>query len=181
MTLASLEIEFVEKRFDFGRRSPVLHENPIDDRVLLDGLLGLFNRGLFQINGEGNVTLRAIHSGAILKGLDVILGTFAAELVMAARPNGILRWFVTDATDKNIEARLHVLLEDEVWVVRHLSHLHDETENIGIIIQHDTATDVGIKLPTRVGHDTSREVMFDLAKELVVDSDSDIGVSFKSK
>lgn len=177
MTFRSLKIKLVKKRFNLGRRGPIFHENSIDNRVFLHGLLRLLNRGLLQINREGNVTLRTIHRGAILKGLNVILGTLAAELVMTAGPNGILCGLVTDATNENIEARLHMFLQDKVWVVRHLSHLHDETENIGIIVQHDTSTDVGVKLPTRVGHDTAGEIMFDLAKEFIVYGDTETHVS----
>ena len=53
----------------------------------------------------------------------------------------------------------------------YLTHLHDEAKNVRVIVQHDTTTHVGIKLPGGVGHDAGREVSLNLAEELIVNDD----------
>jgi hypothetical protein len=65
-----------------------------------------------------------------------------------------------------------MFLEDQIGVICDLSHLHDQTENVGVVVKHHTSADVGIKLARSVGHDTPGEIMFDLAEELVVDGDA---------
>ena len=49
-----------------------------------------------------------------------------------------------------------------------MTHLHDEAENVRVVVEHDTTTHVGIKLTGGVGHDAGRKVSFDLAEELIV-------------
>ena len=65
-----------------------------------------------------------------------------------------------------------MFLEDKIRVIGYLPHLHDQTENVGVVIEHNTSADVGVELARRVGHDTAGEIMFDLAEELVMDGDT---------
>lgn len=118
------------------------------------------------------MTLRAVYHRGIVKGLNVVFGTLAAKLVVTARSNRILRRLITYAADQNIESGLHMFLQNEIRVIGYLPHLHDQTENVGVIIEHDTSANVGVKLTRGVGHDTTREIMFDLAEEFIMDSDT---------
>ena len=54
-------------------------------------------------------------------------------------------------------------------MVRNLPHLHNQAEDVCIIVEHHTLTDIGVELPLGIGHDTLREITFNLAKKLVVD------------
>lgn len=172
MAFASLLVKLVQQRFDLGGRRPVVHQNAIDDRILFHRFSGLFNGRLFQINGEGDVTLRTVYHRGIVERLNIILCTFATELMATTRPNRILRRLITDPTDQDIESRLHVFLQDEIGMIRDLPHLHDQTEDIGVVIEHDTPADVGVKLAGRVSHDTAGEIMFNLAEKFIMNGNS---------
>jgi len=54
-------------------------------------------------------------------------------------------------------------------VIGHLPHLHDQTKDVCIVVQHDTLTDIGIELSSRIGHNAAREIMFDLTEKFIVD------------
>ncbi len=114
---------------------------------------------------------RTVRGGAVVEGADVVLGAFAAEFVVAARADGFLGRFVADAADEDVLAAFGVLFEDEVGVVGDLAHLHDETEDVGVVVQHHTAADVGIELADGVRHDAGGEVALDFAEEFIVDDD----------
>jgi hypothetical protein len=58
--LGSQLVEIVDKGFDFGAGSPVLHLDSIDDRRFLYHLFILFNVGLLEIDTEGDVADRAV-------------------------------------------------------------------------------------------------------------------------
>lgn len=53
-------MQIVDKGLDFRARGPVLHLDSVDDRGLLDLLLILLNIGLFKVDTEGDVALRAV-------------------------------------------------------------------------------------------------------------------------
>lgn len=57
-------------------------------------------------------------------------------------------------------------------MISNLTHLHDETKDVGVVVQHDTLAHIGIKPSSRVSHDTVGEVTFNLAEELVVQDDT---------
>jgi hypothetical protein len=63
-----------------------------------------------------------------------------------ARSNRILSRLITNAADQDIESRLHMFLEDKIRVIGYLPHLHDQTENVGVVIEHNTSADVGVEL-----------------------------------
>lgn len=172
MALGSLQIELIQKGLDLGGGRPVIHQNAIDDRILLDRFSRLFNRWLLQINRKRNMALGAVDHRGVIKRLNVVLGTLTAKLMTTARPNRILRRLITNAADQDIKSGLHVFLQDEIRVVGYLSHLHNQSENVGIVVEHHTSANVGVELARRVGHDTAGEIMFDLAEELVMDGDA---------
>ena len=67
-----------------------------------------------------------------------------------------------------------MLLENKIWMVGNLTHLHDQPKNIGIVVEHDTPADVGIELSRRVGHNAAGEIMLDFAEEFIVQGDSNV-------
>lgn len=89
-----------------------------------------------------------------------------------ARSNGFFGGLVANATYENILSTLRMLLQNQIRMVGDLTHLHDETENVGVVVQHDAAAHVSIELPSGVGHDALGEISFDLAKEFVVQDDT---------
>lgn len=167
--LASELVQVVDKHFDLGRGRPFLHADPVDDRVLLHVLLFLFYIRLFKINRKRNVAPGAVHSRAGIERIDIILRALAAEFVMTARPDCFFCWFITDATDEDILTSLSMFLEDQIRMIRNLAHLHDETENVGIIIEHNTPAHICVELPGGVGHDATREVSFNLPEKFIMD------------
>jgi len=50
------------------------------------------------------------------------------------RSNRFLGGFVADVANQNILPNLGVPLEEQIGVVRDLAHLHDETEDVGIVV-----------------------------------------------
>lgn len=110
---------------------------------------------------------RAIDDTVGVKRPDVILCTPATELVTATGSNSFLCWLVTDAADENVLPSLAMFLQNQIRVVGDLTHLHDQTENVGIIVQHNTPTDISVELPCGVGHDASRKVPLNFTKEFI--------------
>jgi hypothetical protein len=64
-----------------------------------------------------------------------------------------------------------MFLQDQIGVIGYLPHLHDQTKNVGVVVEHYTSADVGVKLARSVCHDTTGEIVFDLAEKLIVDGD----------
>jgi len=52
-----------------------------------------------------------------------------------------------------------------------LTHLHDKSEDIGIIVEKNTLSDVGLELAGTAVHDTACEIILFLTKELTIDVD----------
>lgn len=61
-----------------------------------------------------------------------------------------------------------ILFQDQVRVIRNLSHLHNKTEDVGIVVEQDTLSDVGVEVALAVGHDTVGKVVLCFTKELAV-------------
>ena len=53
-------------------------------------------------------------------------------------------------------------------MISNLTHLHDETEDVSIVVQHDTSAHISIELSSGVGHYTLGKVAFNLAEKFVV-------------
>lgn len=156
VALASLLVEFIQERLDFGRRGPIFHGNAVDDGILLGRLLRVCKRWLFQINGKGYVAAWAVNVFLlVLERLYIVFGTLAAEVMAALGSNCIFGWFVTNTTHCNVEPWLRVFLQDKIWMVCDLAHLHDQAEDVGIVVQHDTTADICIKLSGGIGHDAA--------------------------
>jgi hypothetical protein len=103
--------------------------------------------------------------------MQIILGTFTAEIMFACRPDSLLCSLVTDTADENILTTLTILLQDEIRVIRNLTHLHNETEDIGIVVEKNTLSDIGLKLSSTAVHNTTSKVILFLTKELTIDVD----------
>ena len=147
--LASKLVEVVHQHLDLRGRGPVLHFDAVDDRVLLHVIFVLLNVRLVEVDRQRDMAARTVGSVTI-EGTHIVFGAFAAKFVVAARADGLFGGFITDAADEDVLASLGVLFEDEVGMIGDLTHLHDKTENVGVIVQHHTPTDVGIELACRV-------------------------------
>lgn len=147
-------VQVVHEHFDLRRRRPVFHLDPVDDRVLLHVLLVLLDVRLVEVDGERDVAAWTVRLavGAVAERADVVFGAFAAELVVAARADCLFGGFVADAADQHVLAALGVFLEDQVGVVGDLTHLHDQTEDVGVVVKHHSAADIRVELPMRVRH-----------------------------
>lgn len=173
MAFASLLKEFIEEHLDLRGRGPTLHGDAVDDGILLDRLFVFCKGGLFQINRESDMALWAVDMLAVvLERLDIVLGTLATEFMPALRPDGIFCGVITDAAHSDVEPRLRLFLQNEIGMVRNLAHLHDQSEDVGIVVQHDTVAHVGIEFSGRVRHDTTGEILFDLAEKFIVQRDT---------
>lgn len=101
-------------------------------------------------------------------GSHVVFCTAPAKLMLTSRSDCFLGGFVADITNQNILADLGVPLEEQIRVIRNLTHLHNEAKDIGIVVQHDTARHIGIKGTGGITHDARRKVSLNLAKEFLV-------------
>jgi hypothetical protein len=73
--------------------------------------------------------------------------------MLAGRTDGIFGCLITNVANEDVLAPLRMFLEDQIGMVGHLAHLHDETEYVGVIVQHNTARDICIKLSGSILHD----------------------------
>ena len=105
-------IKLVDEHFDLRRGCPVLHADPVDNRVLLDMFFLLFNIRLFKVDGQGNVAAGAINGDAGIEGLDIILGASTTKLMTTARSDCFLSRFIANTANENILAILRMLLQD---------------------------------------------------------------------
>lgn len=114
----------------------------------------------------------AVDNGIRVERPHVVLGTLSAKFVMTSRPDGAFSGLITDVADQYVLPTFTVFFEYQIWMIRYLPHLHDQTKNIGIVVEHDTTADVSIELSSGVGHDTGRKITLDFAEELVVYDDT---------
>ena len=128
----------------------------------------LLNIRLLKVNRQGNVAAGAINGDASIEGLDIILGASTTEFMTTTGPDGFFGGLVANATHENILSTLRMFLQNQIRVVGDQTHLHDETEDVGVVVQHDTTAHVGIELSSRAGHDALGKISLDLAKEFVV-------------
>jgi hypothetical protein len=105
----------------------------------------------------------------IIKRPDEAFDTSTAKVVATSRADCILCRFVANDTNQDILPSFGMFLENEIWMICDLTHLHNETEDVGIIVEHYTSSNVGLELAVGVGHDAAGKVMFLDAKELIVD------------
>lgn len=147
--------EIVDQHFDLGRRGPVFHLDPVNDGILLYVLFVLLDIRLIKVDGERDVAARTVWLtvSGVAERPDVVFGAFAAEFVVATRADRLFGGFVADAANQHVLAAFGVFLEYQVRVVGDLAHLHDKTEDVGVVVQHHAAADVRVELPMSVRHD----------------------------
>ena len=56
-------------------------------------------------------------------------------------------------------------------MIGNLSHLHDQSEDVGIVVEQNTLGDIGLELAGSAVHNTAGKVIFLLAEELTVNID----------
>lgn len=93
--------------------------------------------------------------------------------MVAPRSDRFLRGLIADTADKYVLTTFGMFLQDQVRVICHLAHLHNETENVGVVVQHDTSTNICIELPSGVRHDAGGKVTLDLAEEFIMDGNTE--------
>lgn len=103
-----------------------------------------------------------------LTGFDKILDAGATKFVSAAGPHCLFGRFITDVADQDILTAFCMPFEQQIGMICDLAHLHDQTEDIGVIVEHDTTRDIGIKLASCVRHDARGEITFDFPEEFVM-------------
>jgi hypothetical protein len=103
--------------------------------------------------------------------VQVILGTLSTELVTARRADSLLSSLITDTADQDILTAFAILLQDQIGMVSDLTHLHDKTEDVGIIVEKDTLSDIGLELAGTTVHDAACEIILLLTKELSINVD----------
>ena len=103
--------------------------------------------------------------------MQVVPGTLAAEVVFARRSDSLLSRIITDTAVQDILATFTVLLQNQIRMICHLAHLHDKTEDIGIVVEENTLSNVCLELPGTAVHNAASEVILFLAEELTVNID----------
>lgn len=88
--------------------------------------------------------------------------------MLATRTDCFFGRLVTDVAHQHILPALCTLLCDQIRVIGNLPHLHDEAEDVGVVVKHDTSSDVSVKLARCRTHDAVRKILFLVAKEFVV-------------
>jgi hypothetical protein len=106
----------------------------------------------------------------LTRRVKIVLSTLAAEVMTACRSDGFLGGLITDAADENILTTFAILLQDQVRMICNLSHLHNKTENVGVVVEQDTLCYVRLELAGTVVHDTASEVILFLSKELTINA-----------
>lgn len=56
-------------------------------------------------------------------------------------------------------------------MICNLSHLHNETKDVGVVVEKHALSDVSIKLALAVGHNTVGEIILRFTEELAIDID----------
>lgn len=109
LLLASQLVEIVNQHLYLGGRGPVLHFDTIDDRTLLHVFFILLDIRLIEVDGQRDMTSRAIWR-LVFERSYVVLCAFPAELMMAARTNRFFSSFIADTTNQDVLSTLRVLL-----------------------------------------------------------------------
>jgi hypothetical protein len=109
-------------------------------------------------------------TGAIrlISRTDVATDTGSAKVMFAPAAHRVLSWLITNATDKHVLSSFSMLFEKQVRMICNLSHLHDETKDVGVVVQKNTLGDVSVKLALAAGHDTVGKIVLFFSKELSV-------------
>lgn len=103
--------------------------------------------------------------------VQVVPSTLAAEVVLARRSDSLLSRIITDTAIQDILATLTVLLQNQIGMICDLTHLHDKTEDVGIVVEENTLSNICLELSGTAVHDAASEVILFLAKELTVNID----------
>jgi hypothetical protein len=101
----------------------------------------------------------------------IALRALSAEIVFTGGSDGLFCSLIADAAHKNVLATLAILLQDQIGMVSDLSHLHDETEDVGVVVKQNALGNIGLELSGTAVHDTSSEVVLFFTKELAVNID----------
>ena len=56
-------------------------------------------------------------------------------------------------------------------MISNLAHLHDQTKNVGVIVEHDTLCDICFKFAIALIHDAASKIILFLPKELSINID----------
>ncbi len=72
----------------------------------------LFNVWLIEVDGERDMTARAIWRRVLLEGPHIILCALPAELMMTTRPNGLFSRLIADTAYQHILPAFGMFLED---------------------------------------------------------------------
>jgi hypothetical protein len=89
----------------------------------------------------------------------------------ARRADRFFGSLVADAADNNVLTTFAVLLQNEIRMVRYLAHLHNETEDVRIVIEKDALSDVRLEFPSAIIHNTASKIVFFLAEKLAINVD----------
>ena len=150
----ALRREFVNEHLDLGGGGPVRHLDPVDDAGFLDCRLILFALLLLEIDRQRYVATRTVWIGlSVCEIVDEAAYARATEVMAAGRSDGIFSNVVADGADEDILTALGVLLGDHVRMVSHLAHLHDQAEDVGVVIEHHSLGNIGVEGTVSVGHD----------------------------
>jgi hypothetical protein len=103
--------------------------------------------------------------------VQVVPSTLAAEVVFARRSDSFLCRIITDTAVQYILAALTVLLQDQIGMICDLTHLHDKTKDVGIVVEKNTLSNVCLELSSTAVHDTASKVILFLAEELTINID----------
>src|SRR5436309_2318461 len=71
------------------------------------------------------------------------------EGMVTLRLYGFLSHIIAYLADENLLASPALSSQKEIWMIGNLSHLHNEPEDVGVIVQHDALSDIVVKLPSR--------------------------------
>ena len=103
--------------------------------------------------------------------MEIVLRTFATEVMTTGRSNSLLCSLIADAADEDILTTFAILLQDQIRMICDLAHLHNETKNICIVVQDNTLSNVGFELTGTAVHNATSEVILFLPKELTINVD----------
>ena len=107
----------------------------------------------------------------LTRGMKVVLRALSAEIMFTGRSDGLFCGLIADAAHENVLTTFAILLQDQIGMVSDLSHLHDETEDVRVVVKQNTLGNIGLELSGTVIHDTSSEVVLFFTKELAVNID----------
>lgn len=165
-------MQVIQQSLDLRAAREFLHVDSVDDGRFLDCGFVLYKFRLLEVDGQRQMAAWAVGRRApLLARLDVILDACAAEVVLARRPNCVFRCLVTDTATQDILSPSTVLFEDQIGMIGDLAHLHDETEDVGIVVQQHALCDISLELTSTIRHDAAGKVVLFLAEKFAINVD----------